>query len=113
MLEVVEGKKPNRPRSGFSNNLWNLLLKAWDPEYGSQLPRRPSVSSILDQMEEDADDCDQSTIPPQPPHVEETPGVVPRALTLETLLRCTLCCAFFVFLWNFDSFSSLVWLFCS
>lgn len=58
MLEVVGGKKPNRPPSGFSDDLWNLLLKVWDPEYGAQLPKRPSIPLILDQMKEDADDWD-------------------------------------------------------
>lgn len=79
MLEVVEGKKPSRPPSGFSDNLWNLLLEVWDPEYGSQPSRRPSIPSILDQMREDAEGWDQSLILGQPLQVEEeTARVVPR-----------------------------------
>ena len=59
MLRVMEGVKPDRPLSGFSDALWNILLEAWDPEYGSQPPKRPSVRIIMNQMEEDAEDWDQ------------------------------------------------------
>ena len=59
MLNVIKGVKPDRPLSGFSDALWDLLLKAWDPEYGSQPPKRPSVKTISNQMKEDADNWDQ------------------------------------------------------
>jgi len=71
VLKLLEGTKPNRPPSGFSDKLWNLLLNVWDPEYGSQLPKRPSIPSILDQINEDADNWDPSTIPLHTLRVEE------------------------------------------
>lgn len=42
--------------------MWDMLLDVWDPEYGSQPPRRPSILSILNQMEEDAEDWDEFVI---------------------------------------------------
>ena len=71
MYKVVEGVKPDRPHSGFSDALWNILFKTWDPEYGPQPPRRPSTQTISNQMKEDADDWDQFIVPPQRPQVEE------------------------------------------
>lgn len=59
MLNVITGVKPDRPLSGFSDVLWNLLLKSWDPEYGSQPIIRPSVKTISNQMKEDANGWDQ------------------------------------------------------
>lgn len=70
MMKVISGVKPSRPLSGFSDELWNLLLKAWDPEYGSQNPKRPSIKGISNQMKEDADDWDRYIVPPQDPQVE-------------------------------------------
>lgn len=64
MLVVVEGRKPKRPPSGFSDNLWNILLKVWDPEYGSQPPKRPPISSILAQMRKDGDDWNPPVLQP-------------------------------------------------
>ena len=65
MLNVITGVKPDRPLSGFSDGLWDLLLKAWDPEYGSEPPKRPPVKTISNQMKEDAGDWDQFIISPQ------------------------------------------------
>jgi len=70
MMKVVEGVKPDRPLSGFSNGLWDLLLKAWDPECGSQHPKRPSIREISEQMKEDAGDWDRFIVPPQDTQVE-------------------------------------------
>ena len=70
MLNVITGVKPDRPLSGFSDGLWELLLKAWDPEYGSELPKRPSVETISNQMKEDAEDWDQFLISLQQHQVE-------------------------------------------
>jgi len=54
MLKVMRGEKPERPPAGFSDALWNLLLTAWDAEYRSQPPKRPSIRTISNQMKEDA-----------------------------------------------------------
>ena len=52
----MTGGKPSRPASLFSDVLWDLLIKVWDPEFGPEPPKRPPVRSILNQMKEDADD---------------------------------------------------------
>ena len=61
ILKVTTGEKPSRPVSGFSDALWDLLFKVWDPEYGPDPPRQPPARTILDQMKEDADDWDAGT----------------------------------------------------
>jgi len=72
MLEVMRGKKPGRPPSGFSDALWNLLLAAWDAEHGSQPSKRPSIQSIVDQLREDVDEWDQLIILPTLEQEEES-----------------------------------------
>lgn len=64
MLKVITGVKPDRPLSGFSDALWDLLLTVWDPEHGSQPPRRPPIQTILNQMKGDAVDWDRFIVPP-------------------------------------------------
>ena len=66
-MKVMTGVKHDRPLSGFSDALWDILLKAWDPEYGTQPPKRPPIGTILDQVKEDADDWDRFIVPPQAP----------------------------------------------
>jgi len=66
MLEVMRGKKPDRPPSGFSDALWDLLLVAWDEEYASQPPKRPSVRMILDQLKRDGGKWGKFIILPAP-----------------------------------------------
>ena len=70
VIKVARGEKPSRPTSGFSDALWNLLLKAWDPEYKSQPSKRPSILTVSHQMKEDADDWDKFIAPPQQLQVE-------------------------------------------
>ena len=67
----MRGEKPGRPPAGFSDALWNLLLAAWDAEYGSQPPRRPSIRTISNQMKEDADNWHQFIVPLPRLQVEE------------------------------------------
>ena len=53
------GGKPDRPLSGFSDGLWEILLKVWDPDHGSHPSKRPSVRTVMKQMKEDAEGWDQ------------------------------------------------------
>ena len=58
------GRKPDRPPSGLSDELWNLLLATWDAERGCQPPKRPPIQTIANQLEEDAKRWDQFIVPP-------------------------------------------------
>lgn len=71
IFEVTAGKKPNRPLWGLSDGLWRLLLEVWEPEYGSQPPKRPSIRSMLDQLKEDADNWDKFIVSLQRQEVDE------------------------------------------
>jgi len=66
MLEVMRGKKPDRPSSGFSDALWNLLLAAWDAEHRSQPSKRPFIQSVTNQLQEDVNEWDQLNDLPTP-----------------------------------------------
>ena len=73
ILEVaIRGKKPDRPPSGFSDALWNILLAAWDAEYGSQPSKRPPIQTILNRLKEDSDNWDQFIVPPASMRGEES-----------------------------------------
>ncbi|KAF9647849.1 kinase-like protein, partial [Thelephora ganbajun] len=72
VLEIMSRKKPGRPPSGFSDALWDLLLAAWDTEHGSQPPKRPSIQTILNQLQEDANTWDQFIILPTPEQEDES-----------------------------------------
>ena len=72
MLEVMRGKKPDRPPSGFSDALWNLLQAAWDAEYGSQPPTRPSIQTIFSQLKRDVNGWNQHIILSAPEQGDES-----------------------------------------
>ena len=72
MLEVMRGKKPDRPPLGFSDALWNLLLAAWDVEHGSQPSKRPFVQSIVNQLQEDVNEWGRFIILPTPEGGDES-----------------------------------------
>ena len=59
MLEVMRGKKPDRPPSVFSDGLWDLLLAAWDAEHGSQPSKRPFIQSIVNRLQQDVGEWNQ------------------------------------------------------
>ena len=64
MYKVLQGERPDRPPSGFSDQLWELLVTAWHAEQGIQPSKRPPTSTILDQLEEDVRWWGKSIIPP-------------------------------------------------
>ena len=63
---VLQGVRPGRPHSGFSNQLWGLLEATWLPEHASQPPKRPQISIIIDQLRKDAGGWNKSIIPQNP-----------------------------------------------
>ena len=64
MCRVLEGGRPNRPPSGFSDQLWELLVSTWCVEDGSQRSKRPPTSVILGQLREDVHKWGKSITPP-------------------------------------------------
>jgi len=90
MLEVMRGKKPDRP-SGFSDTLWNLLLAAWDADYGYQPSKRPPIQAILNQLREDGEDWDEFFSAPRPLEVEGKESCAyPKLGSAARLLSCFL-----------------------
>jgi len=71
MYKVMNGEKPGRPPSGFSDALWNLLLAAWDADHRSQPSKRPFIQSIADQLQEDVDKWNQLIDLPTPEQGDE------------------------------------------
>jgi hypothetical protein len=53
MYRVLQGERPDRPPSGFSDPLWEVLESCWFTEQGTRPSRRPSTSVILDRLRED------------------------------------------------------------
>ena len=53
MFKVLQGERPDRPTSGFSDQLWGLLVTTWLEEKATQPSKRPPTSAILDRLKED------------------------------------------------------------
>ena len=64
MIKVVGGDRPDRPPSVFTDSLWGLLEETWLVEHGSQSPKRPQVSTVLDRLGREADNWGKSITPP-------------------------------------------------
>jgi len=52
-MHVIGGGRPDRPTVGFSDVLWGLLVQSWYDEHESMLPRRPPISLLRAQLEQD------------------------------------------------------------
>ena len=64
MCRVLEGGQPDRPLSGFTDPLWELLTKTWVVEHGLQPAKRPPTSAILDRLNREVDNWGKSIVPP-------------------------------------------------
>ena len=64
MCKVLEGGRPDRPLSGFSDRLWESLTTTWLEEQGSEPSKRPTTSIILDRLREDVHNWGKSVTPP-------------------------------------------------
>jgi hypothetical protein len=51
--KVLQGARPDRPSSGFSDELWGLLVSTWAQEQATQPSTRAPISAILDQLRRD------------------------------------------------------------
>lgn len=52
-IHVIRGDRPERPTVGFSDVLWKLVIQSWEFEHESMLPRRPPISLLRAQLEQD------------------------------------------------------------
>lgn len=66
MYKVLEGGRPDRPSSGFSDQLWQLLVGTWSVEHGSQSSKRPSATIVRDRLREDVRNWGKSVVPLTP-----------------------------------------------
>ena len=63
MLKVVKGDRPDRPSSGLSDALWDLLVATWVVQYARKPRERPSVSTVLIRLKECVGDWGKSITP--------------------------------------------------
>ena len=63
MLKVVKGDRPDRPSSGLSDALWNLLVATWVVQYAQKPRERPLVSAVLALLKKCVGDWGKSIIP--------------------------------------------------
>lgn len=55
MKKVMDGVRPDRPGTVFTDGLWNLVQLSWSEENEqSQESKRPSVGSILERLQKDS-----------------------------------------------------------
>lgn len=65
MCKVLRGDRPDRPPSGFTDPLWELLTATWLVEHGSQSPKRPQISAILGRLNEEVENWGTLIVPPR------------------------------------------------
>jgi len=51
---VIDGVRPERPATGFTDGLWKLLELSWSEEYENRESKRPSIGLILEQLQKDS-----------------------------------------------------------
>ena len=66
MLKVIKGNRPDRPPSGLSETLWDLLVATWVEQYAQKPQERPSASIVLARLKECVDQWGKSIVPPIP-----------------------------------------------
>ena len=72
LLKLVGGDRPDRPPSGFSEPLWDLLVATWVERYAQKPCERPSASAVLIRLKECVDHWGKSITPPIPEDGEDT-----------------------------------------
>ena len=63
MLKVMKGDRPDRPPSGLSKTLWDLMVATWVEQYAQEPCKRPSASTLLTRLKDCVDDWGESIIP--------------------------------------------------
>ena len=72
MLKVVKGDRPDRPPSGLSETLWNLLAVIWAEQYAQKPRNRPLASTLVTQLRECVGDWGKSILPLVPEDWDNT-----------------------------------------
>ena len=63
MLNVLKGDRPDRPSSGLSDALWDLLVKTWVVQYAQKRRERPLVTAVLVRLKKCVGDWGKSIVP--------------------------------------------------
>ncbi|KAF9648298.1 kinase-like protein [Thelephora ganbajun] len=71
ICKVMNGDRPVRPPSGFSDILWELTAATWAEQQVQQPQMRPSVSTVLDRLVKDVNRWEKSIIPLVPKQWQE------------------------------------------
>ena len=72
ICKVMDGNRPERPPSGFTDPLWDLLAETWLDQHFDEPQKRPPVSTVLDRLRESVGDWDKSITPVIPKQWEES-----------------------------------------
>jgi len=72
VCKVMNGGRPDRPPSGFTDPLWDLLAETWLEQHIDQPQKRPPVSTTLDLLKKDVDHWERTIHPIVPKQWEET-----------------------------------------
>jgi len=63
IFKVMDGVRPDRPPSGLSDTLWELLVATWVAQHAQGPEGRPPASTVLDRLKECVDDWGESIVP--------------------------------------------------
>ena len=65
--KVLAGSRPEKPTVGFSDPLWTLLNETWLEEHESSSSVRPDITTILEQLQDEAKTWSPTNRVPAPP----------------------------------------------
>ena len=68
--KVLSGNRPEKPTVGFSDLLWALLNKTWLEESEPSPSVRPDITTILEQLEDEAKTWNPTSRLFSPPQME-------------------------------------------
>ena len=66
MNRVIHGARPERPPSGFTDELWQMLVASWVEERAGKPQRRLPIPAMLDRLKESIEQWEKSIVPLTP-----------------------------------------------